>query len=640
MAIHSNNPSSNPTAALANALNNAQQSTAQVDNSQSRVRGMDWLEQGSDFRDPIRRSIGTEAVNNITKALNENLENGTKGFKDAFTSSVIVLDKSVYTTLAFSCVLVCLKEKNSRENVVSYHTLIVESTNDSKLTRTEQINGRAIEITMVAGDAYDFELIRIAQQALEQEFPGAIFSRTDATRVPRSFTEDSEAKEVKHYTELAANSVTACYVDLKLRSGASDISMANARGDKSLVVELDFKDRVIKDIVNEPIRSDVNVRFFSEQQAQNNTRSLNNGSTSKPIAHVSGFIDLMWSPVSEDSQGFAAYGSNMNNGARPTQKYAANYVITDVLPDAAATPATVMLAIATAVNTLRVDNNYYGAFVPKHHLGGRVDSHDIGAINYEVNLGNVPVNQEINRIDTNAANFSVTDLGQLLAASIRPGLAVSVDIPETSPQAWYMSVLRSAAMGNQGAVDSICKSLNDLTNNRFSGYFKGGNLFINSGYRVYGGTYVTAEGEVRDIRDVDYLYLLNCKQAGFMETVRAWSDSRLGTNVSIEERMHTANRVIQAVIPSANVSCYYHRVTFNDAVIQAILLSLKDCGTAPRIRTPFNSGELMAQRQVASTVADALGNPQSQVTLFNQGYASTSVNNGHSYGAATRYGSY
>lgn len=642
MAINTNSSTgaAGANSSLADALTAASRATAAADasvNATSRVRAADWMEQGAQFKDPIRRNLGTEAVNNIVKGMVENLSKGSKAFTDNFATNMVVLDKTIYTTLAFSCILVCVKEKAPGAKVVSYHTLIIESTNDGNLTRNLQVGDRTIEIKHVAGDAYDGELIRVAQTVLENEYPGCSFSRADVTRIPRAFAEDPAAKEAKHFLELVANTVSACYVDLQIRAGIADINMTASRGDKSLTVELDFKDRDNFDILGEPIRSDVNVRFFSEQRAQQNNTSLNNGSVSTPIAHASGFIDLSWSPAQADQvNGFGLYNQSQP-AVQATQKYAANLVLTDVLPEVSPTPAAVMLTILTAAATVRESNNYYGAFVPKHHLGGKIDAHDIGAINYEMNIGNVPP-QDIQRIDTTAAVFSIQDCGRLLAGAIRPGLAISVDVPETDPSSYYMSFLRAAALGEPGAVELVTKCLDELTGGRFRQYFTSGNIFVDNGTRVHGGTYVSSEGELRDIRDVDYLYLLNSKQAGFLETVTAWSDARLAKNVPVEERLHRSLRIIQAMLPSANVVKYYHRVTFSDDLITAGLKALHDCGMAPRIRTPFNAGDMNHQRQVAQAVTDALGNPNSHVNLFSFGGGGMGAqSNTRNMGAATRY---
>ena len=224
-----------------------------------------------------------------------------------------------------------------------------------------------------------------------------------------------------------------------------------------------------------------------------------------------------------------------------------------------------------------------------------------------------------------------------MAATIRPGLAISVDVPETSPASYYMSFLRAAALGSTAACDMVIKSLDDLTGGRFTQYFGNKSIFTDAGVRVHGGSYISSEGDLRDIRDVDYLYLLNSKQAGFLETVAVWSDARLAKNVAVEERLSRGYRVIMAMLPSATVTSYYQRVTFTDDLITAGLKALHDCGMAPRIRTPFNAGDMNQQRQVAQAVSDALGNPAASVNLFSFGGGSAVSQSNSRYGAATRY---
>lgn len=606
------------------------------------VRPNSWQEQGAAFRSPISGREGAEVVNEIVAAIQENLKLSSKAFHQDFESGVTVVDREQYPTLAFSVVVVWVKNKNSvGSKFLSYHSLIVEATNDSDLSRHEQRNGRQIQITQVAGDAFDAELINVVQGVLSEEFPGHVLCQTEATRIPASFsnesTDQSKGPNYRKYIEIASSAQAAGYVDLRTRAGVQDISLANTRNDTSLVVELDFKDRDVKDIVGEPIRSDINMRFYSETRPDNNARTLNNGGSRNQIADVSGYVDLTWDPVNPNQQGFGSFAPQpQNTNVNDDQKYAANFVITDVFPELAATPATVMLSILTAAASMRVSNNYMGAFLPKYHLGGRVDPHDIGGVNLECNFGRVGHGELVKRIDTRGSDFDNQKLGQLIQMAIRPGLAISVDVPETSPSSWYLSFLRAAAQGDEGASALIIKSMDTLTEGRFSSLFRG-NIFVNAGHRIHGGTVTDPDGNKIDLRDVDYLYLLNSSSSTVLTDVIEWSESFAGTYVDEQERMSRRAAILQYVAPSTRFLSFYRRVTFTDAFIHAGITAMGACGLTPAIRTPFSAADMVSQRQTAGYMNAALGDPTQVPNLFSYGQRGGVVPNGGHYGAASRY---
>ena len=545
---------------------------------------------------PIGRGVGSETLTRLQTAL-------TEVYKQANPEveiTLIPIDNTSETSLAYSALVVCLRYKNTPELGVGYHTLIVEATGEKIQPKFENVNQTQVEIFRVAGDAADPILIAKVAEKVRSAFPQSALYQAEFCVVPRAF--DTENKVAVHQLALSAGLAVSTELDVRA-SGFQDLNLATAAHDSNLVVNMTFARQQLENAVSEPIRSDLLLSFTSQQQQQQQNVSVNSGDRTARIAELSAFIDLVWAPVGQQAGMFNPY-----TPVQPQlqQKYAARMVVTHMQSTFAVTPPAQLLALVTALS-VRDDNNWIQAFRPTPTPGNDIDMHDIGSVGIEANFENSPTGFGT-RINTKADSFRPESLGQLVGATIQPGLIISLDIPECGPETWYSSIFAAASNGSVDATEAIYNAANKLTNNNFQKYFPQGSLmFADQGNRIHTGYYIDRNGVKRDIRDIDYLAVMNVVGERDPQAIRDWSDTFTRVQFPLSQRLAARKRTIMAITnQTAEFTGFAQRVTFTQTFMDALARACKDAGLNVRINTPLNSGEFNNERGVAGFVGQAI----------------------------------
>lgn len=549
------------------------------------------------FGTPIGRTPGTEVLVNLQEKLTEIY----KQAKDSsFEFALFPLDKNNEQQLYFSALVVLGFVRGDRK-VAAFHTLILEASNEAPTSLHQQVQNDMIEVIRVASDAGDNELNKIASEKLQQAFPGVQFYNADSMVVPRDF--NLEDKTAVH--NLALNAAMAASTELRKRTpGYSDINMAGFARDSSLVVTPRFETSIVKNIDELPRRQDVKIIFGSQQVKQQNNQSLNSGDRSAALAEISGYIDLLWAPVNPVAQ----YGMMPVPGYQmPAQKYAANLIITNFFSPRLSTLAGVLLALTT-VKAFSDQNNWYGAF---RSNGVRSNMRDIGYLNIEANLGGDP-NQPGAPVEISMDSYGVTDLYRYLNQLIRPGLAISIDVPESGPESWLLSVLSVAASGSEHSGEAqrmIFNAAQTLTNGNFANFFpNGASMFDNVGNPVHLGYYESDKDGYRDIRDVDYVAVAAMSRD--LDSIKRWSDTWTATSIPLGKRLDTRQRFIRDLTGGkAKFTGKANRITFSAALIDALVKGLAAVGVTPRLDAN-GLGNVVIDRGTASFIDQALVGPQ------------------------------
>lgn len=556
-----------------------------------------WSFHSSMFsRAPIGRGVGSETLTRLQTALAEVYKQANPEVE----ITLIPIDNTSETSLAYSALVVCLRYKNTPELGIGYHTLIVEATGEKIPVKFENINQTQVEIYRVAGDACDPILLAKVAEKVRAAFPQSALYQAEACVVPRAF--DTENKIAVH--QLALNAGLAVSTELDIRQpGFQDLNLATAAHDSNLVVNMTFARQQLENAVTEPIRSDLLLSFTSQQQQQQQNASINSGDRTARIAELSAFIDLVWAPVGQQGGMFNPYAPVQ---PQVQQKYAARMVVTHMQSTFAVTPPAQLLALVTALS-VRDDNNWIQAFRPTPTPGSDIDMHDIGAVGIEANFENSPTGFGT-RINTKADTFRPESLGQLVGATIQPGLVISLDVPECGPETWYSSIFAAASNGSVDATEAIYNAANKLTNNNFQKYFpQGSMMFTDQGNRIHTGYYIDRNGVKRDIRDIDYLAVMNVVGERDPQAIRDWSDTFTRVQFPLAQRLAARKRTIMAITnQTAEFTGFAQRVTFTQAFMDALARACKDAGLNVRINTPLNSGEFNNERGVAGFIGSAI----------------------------------
>ena len=547
------------------------------------------------FAAPISRGLGSEVMTKLQATLAEIYKDAQPGVE----IQIIPIDNINETALAFSLLVICMRYK-AQPDRVAYHTLIIEATGDKIQPVFENNGPRQIEITRVTGDAYDHIMTAKVFERVRAAYPNATLIETECCVVPRNFNPDDKVRV--HQLALNAGLANGTFLEVT-HPEFVDLNLADACTENQLVVNIQFNSSQVEDAAGEPMRSDFLINFSSQRNAVQANKSINSGDRQISLTEVSGFFDVVWAPLATGP----AFQPQWNQGVPPpTQKYAARAILTNLASNLSYSPASILMAIATAA-TLRDDNNWVQAFRPKPIIGNDVDLRDIGALNIEANLLNDPSGYG-QPIDTKAESFRLENLGQLVSSLFQPGLIMSMDVPDAGPNSWFLSMFAAAAKGNTSAQSVIFESAQDLTNGEFQKYFTlGDQMFVDVDNRVHLGHWIDRNGVKRDIREIDYLAVANLIGSRDPVRCRAWSDTWTRDDYPLIQRLAERKKMIMALTSeSAVITGFANRVTFSAKLMDALTQGCRDAGLVVRINTPLSSADFNTNRGVARFANDAL----------------------------------
>lgn len=473
----------------------------------------------------------------------------------------------------------------SKTQLVAYHVLILADTAQTLQPVQRNINGRNVEILRVVGDAYDDVYRRAVAKALQRAFPNVPPENmldAEAELIPKGY--DYKNQDLVRRT--LVNALTGAGTVLNSNTeGFVDFSLSNNAAALNSKAVLFFNQPQQADPVGQPVRTDVRIEYSEVKTATTQgyaaeLQSLNTAEQDTPVFAIGGFMDLMWHPANGAQQQHNPYiAQNPAMAQQATHLYTPRFVITKMDPLVLKTLPEQLLGLATVL-TLRDNNNWVGAFQPKAGSGFRL--HDIGAIGYETALAD--------RIDTSSDSFRPENFQQLMTAFVRESLVVSLDVAECGPDTWFNSIFLAAAMGSTDANNSIVEAANLLTNGKFEQIYRGaGAVVIDDQCRIHNGWYLDANQVQRDIRDIDYLAVLNMLGHQDLALARDWSDSFAYTQFAQELRLATRRSIIERTINSAEVhfTGFSRRVSFRHDFLQALAQAVVATGLTIRPVTPF-----------------------------------------------------
>lgn len=537
---------------------------------QTQQTGFSFRNLGGMSRMAMGRTPASEALSKLMKALTTVYEEAAD---KSFEITPIPIDYNSTVSLNISALVICLRDKSALDIGVAYHTLIIEASIDPVAPKYELVNSVNVEIIRVAGDAYDVTMNEFIVDAVRKQFPQSTLLPVGHCVVPRTF---NVADPMAVYN-LAANALAACSQELQVNDKAFvDLNLSQASKDSNLTVRTTFGNPQITNAVGQPVRSDIQIEFAAAPTTNQNNQAVERTSV---ISRVSGFMDLVWDPVQAPTNFYYAPQQ------QSFQRYVARFVMTMMESHDLLTIPAQLLGLLPALN-LRENNAWIQAF-KQHNYSQDIDIHDIGAVGIEANFEGNP-NGIGKRIDTRSDSFQNEHLYKLVASTIRQGMLLSLDIPESGPESWYNEVFVAAADGNQVARNMIIAAANQLTNGHFNKYFNNNDaICIHEENRIHLGTYVDANGVIKDLRDVDYLAVLNLVGEKDPQIVRDWSDSFIKTGYPLPMRLSGRKRTITSLFNEVKITGFARRVTFENNFMDALARAAIDAGLNIRSTTAY-----------------------------------------------------
>lgn len=550
----------------------------------------DWFFSNTDGN-PLGAIIGSSMGGEIVNTLKNSITEIYKGATKEMILSVIPFDREQNSGFYFSCIVICVSRPNTKKTV--FYTLILEGTNSPvpSVNRSMPAGG-SVEITRLSSDASDNELFGRIKEVLGKKFPDHLVVAVDSCVIPRDF----DVKDESLVRKVAYNAALACGNELVVtgENFAGDISIpkllqsAGKSLQRSLNILINYGRMTRIDSVGNPTRSDVRCIFKDTPPNRTNDLAVNTPEKSTYLAEVNGYMDVVY------------VGGNEVNPYMPQQtmkvdNYSARFVITDIDRLPGFTIGSLLLALST-VSVLSRDNYWMLAFRPQTGNRDQIDITDIGALGYEIDFTRTP-ETAYKKIDTKTDGFDSGMLARYLTSILKPGIIVSLDVPDSAPQTWYTRIFGAGARGNTSALRKIVESASYLTGGAFPSNYDINNIFVDTNNRIHLGYYFNKDGQKRDIREIDYVAVANFYGENDRQKIVDWSDTFTRYSVPIEIRLAERKKMIQAMTDNhVEFTGYGERVTFSSHFLESLVNAIVSCGFQVNLVPPLSTEGFNAVR--------------------------------------------
>lgn len=371
---------------------------------------------------------------------------------------------------------------------------------------------------------------------------------------------------------------------------ADVLNLANKDGDNEALVErINFYDNTSDaTATGMPVRTDVEVTLDLENRRAG---SWDIGSNNRrKISAARGYIAFNYngSPAPFNPVVAAMYQNGFGgmNPAMMANKapFDPQFIIRKLENLVDGAPIEVELASLASAAALARNNAWAAALRPNLQIStAGADRRDIGALTVLVNDGE----RGITPTKTDS-NFNLADYLQRM---VTPDLFFFVDVPEMGELS-HVQRLFIASAGEAGEPGSkkalaekqnadliIINGCNNLTNGNFSRHWDGSEpMFISTGNRVELGYYQNEKNELRDIHEVDGLFLANCV-ADNGETAIRYMESFNPNTGDQNYRFYQRLQIYRAYVPTFKITGFARRLQINSKFLVALSNAIYEaCG--------------------------------------------------------------
>ncbi len=564
----SQNPPTNTQ--LSDALRNAQaqqaqQSRAAQQGPQVRRARSSIMDINTRTRTPMTRASTSETVLGFQKALTKSFDAGiTPQMREQFQLHVM---DSHSALIALSTLIATYVERDSSGQVhVAVYSMVVEASGGKLPSRYINIGNTPVEIEQVPGDTVNKELWDKTILFLRDVFgPQAQYHNAGAMVLPSELQPEDEI-HIRNVSYMVTQALFTV-MEHEVTGTMEPISVSMVDNGANVSASLDYNPADIENAVGLPLRSNLAVTMRA---------SLSNGAQTSlheqvlDLTRVDGYIDLIYVKPSAPAWG----------QPQQTQHYYPRYVITRL--DSQVNLITLELQLLALSSAVLVGRNmaWSSVFLPRYNVGEK-DLRDIGAIGYEVNLTGDP-NAQPARIPTKSESFGRRELYNLITAAIVDSVVYSLDVEETGPLAWITQTFIAAANGDQLAYQAIVEAANNLTDGHFGRMWNNGAIAQDDYNRIHLGYYIDHSGKRCDLRDLDYLAMLNLFGDRDMQAFHEWAATFEDANIPLEIRLEKRMKIMRALLPDLRLKGYARRITFTADFIATLEAAIQAAGLVVR----------------------------------------------------------
>ena len=531
-------------------------------------------------------ALDTNPSSEVVSALREAFEGFTKTPPKGMEVDVFVLDNNNYPDLYYSVVVMAARITALPEKPVAYHFYLVEATGTPLEITTKTVDHENVEIMPLASDAYDAVVRELVLREIRARYQGVPHLETSAEVIPASF----DVKSNPHVWAIYCSGIAAIRQIVDFKYNQKRLNIAAARKDAYLAVVARRNFDRVTGVDGLPVRADILVDLVARARKKDDTQSLNK-SVSSPLSRACGYIDFAWAkePTAPVQQQMMMDANGQLVPVMIPQQtpklYVPVFVLTSVQSyELQSMEAQLMGLLGPAL--LMENNNWtFGNFPRKGVSKGKQKRQlrDLSAIGLDIEKNADGTGVRLSDIGTEGYTMG---MHKAFMESICKGLVIAMDVPECGSATWQYSVFVAAANGNAAATQQIIDAADNLLNGHFSKFFKEGSKIAEDwGGRIHGGYYLDEDREKADIRDVDYLTVLNMFGDNDMNVVRSYSDSYNKVTIPLPIRMQKRKQIIDNLSPV--YTQYMRRVVFSGEFLNALKQAAKACGMTMSPELPY-----------------------------------------------------
>jgi len=540
--------------------------------------------------------------------------------------SLVMMDSAVYRTHASAIILIS-RETHSGRNISAVHVFLLEATRVEELParplQNAYIGQTQLKLPYTTSDVMTTKYFRQQLRECLQNATGGINREEndqiiDAGKVviAANLTPCPE-NEARLKNILFSGALATAHAILRATNRMPHIALtSDALKRIPLKVEPSYSRTQLLGANGLPVRSDVQVSLV---QRIKDADRLEGPSVGESILTVSGFVDQVYYGKDTPQQPYGYY----NNMPQDMRVFLPRFVMTATdtyLP--ANGPAFTLLgmAVATVLQYPNQMNPYWArTFTPDlTKKGKKKDLHDIGVLGYDLNFGNDPAQRTGEYIDTKSGEYNEEALVSFIGKThYMDRMTYAIDVDPSQPGGWATEMFLRAATGDKEVNRELMDAMNKMTGGAFgeimsrahgAGWMEMPVVTFNQEV-IMGGYYIDDDGLMQDIRNYDYVALLN-----ELMPDRTMVNEIIGTmynrQASEDIRLANRHRLFTEMLHSFKLTNWFYRLNFSDVVMDAFTAAWQKCKTFP-------STDLMSNFVQTGHVDVS--------TFFNQGYAGQNV---------------
>lgn len=520
---------------------------------------------GDRIQRPMKRNQMGEVLAEMGRAVDRIFGDEMATFGTEF--KVLPLDAGRHGLHYSAVMLVGLMTIGGRK-VASTYTMILEASASQPRPTVAQMYGQPVEIVLTAMDAWDEATWGKVQSVVKQTYgDGVDVMNAGAMVVPQ----DIDVKDDERVWQIvwAAQEAVLSTMESSFPDEFPHFNLAeifDASRDR-MNASFTYNGPDGESVTGLPVRSDITLVMSSAERGaqQNNNLSSFQHQTGKDLLEVNSYVDLVYAPTNQAP----APGQQP-----PSQIFVPRVVVTKIAAlDAPYTPEMFLLGLAT---NILIGDNY--AWASQFANFAQEEIHDIGGVGYRLSNPSDP-KASAQPVDTKTNTFGQNELFDLIQHTCWKDPAFSMDCEDVGPESWLTGALVDSAHGNPNSSNFLVAAASTLTNGHFGQLWQGGNIVVTENNRVHLGTYVDAQGQTKDIREIDSLAVLNHFGHNDMNAVNAWESTFNDMQAPIELRLEKRLQMIRNLAGgNLKIRGFAERVTFTPEFIETLVTAVVRAG--------------------------------------------------------------